>query len=363
MRYAIGLVSTVTGDAVEGALIRSDGRDEVESIGGVRALCDESLRWGLLEATQNDLPTTEILRLERALTDHYATAVEMLCEAHPSEAAQAAVIGLDGHTLRWAPHEGLMLQIGNPWRLSAMTGLPVVSDFRRYDIARGGQGAPMEALFYWALMAREPRPALMIHIGDVTSVTWLSQQNEIIAGDVGPGLELLEEWVQEVADAPHDRDGRVSSAGLVDEGCVEYALASPFFSRPLPRTPSRADFERIDVSGLNPQDGAATICAVIADAVRLAVRQLPDRPRLAWVTGPGSRHPLILTRLAGVFEEVRNVSDRGLNPETLHAEAFAWLGIRYLRGLPVSTPETTGCDAARCAGSSTVWGISHGEAR
>lgn len=362
MFYAIGLRSTVTGDAVEGALIHSDGRDDVVSIGGVRAPCDESLRWGLLEATQNDLPTTEILRLERSLTDHYATAVGLLREAHPAEAARAAVVGLDGHTLRWAPHEGLALQIGNPWQLSERVGLPVVSDFRRYDIAAGGQGAPLEAMFYWALMAREPRPALMIHFGAVTSLTWLSRENQIIAGDVGPGLELLDEWVQEVADAPHDRDGRVSAAGTIDEGCVRYAMASPFFARPLPRTPSRADFERVDVSGLSPHDGAATICAVIADAVRGAVAQLPEKPPLAWVTGPGSRHPLILGRLADAFDAIRNVSERGLNPDTLQAEAFAWLAIRYLGGLPVSTPETTGCRAARCAGASTVWGVGAGAA-
>ena len=355
MRYAVGIMSSVTGDAVEAALIYSDGRDEITPIGGVFLPCDESLHWGLLEATQNDLPTTEILRLERDLTHHYAKAIDALRAQHPQEMSQAEVLGLDGHMLRSIPAEGISMQLGNPWMLAELTGLPVVNDFRRYDMAIGGQGAPLEAMYHWALMSNEPRPALMVNFAAVTSLTWLSRDNDIIAGDVGPGVELLDEWVQEVADVPHDRDGAVSMKGQVDEAIVQAALQTPFFSRPLPRTPSRSDFEPIDVSGLNPHDGAATIAAVIADAVVLAVEQLPERPTLALVTGPGSRHPLILQRIAGSFDQVRNVGERGLNPDTMQVECFGWLAIRYQRGLPVSTPETTGCKSAGCAGLSTRW--------
>lgn len=356
MQYAIGLLSSVTGDAVEAAIIETDGRDEIRSIGGVRLPCPETLHWGLLEATQNDMPSTEIFRLEQDLTRHYVLAVEQLRACWGEEVAKATVIGLDGHTLRRLPQEGISFQIGNPWLLAELTGLPVVTDFRRYDMAIGGQGAPLEAMYHWALMAREPRPALMLNLGPVTSLTWLSRDNNIIAGDVGPGFELLDEWVQEVAEAPHDHDGRVSNAGTVDQASVKYALESPFFSRPLPRTPTRSDFETIDVSGLSPTDGAATICAIIAESVLSAIEQLPERPTLAWVTGAGSRHPLIIKRLSVAFDEVRNVSERNLNPDTLHAESFGWLAVRYQRGLPVSTPETTGCRIAACAGMCTSRG-------
>ncbi|QDT68554.1 Anhydro-N-acetylmuramic acid kinase [Planctomycetes bacterium MalM25] len=357
MHYAVGVISSVTGDTVEAAVIHSDGRDEIQPIGGVSTPCDENLRWGLLEATQNDLPTTEILRIELELTQQYVRAIDELRLRHPEAMAAASVIGLDGHTLRRVPSEGLSFQIGNPWLLSERIGLPVISDFRRYDMAAGGQGAPLEAMYQWALMTKEPRPAVMLNFGAVTSLTWLSRENDIIAGDVGPGMELLSEWVNEVAEAPDDYDGAISARGEVDADCVRYALDSPFFARPLPRTPTRSDFERIDVSGLSAHDGAATICAVIAEALIAAVDQLPERPKLAWVTGSGSRHPLILKRLAEAFDEVRNVSERNLNPDTLQAESFGWLAIRYLRGLPVSTPETTGCRAAQCAGASTASGL------
>ncbi|TWT35634.1 Anhydro-N-acetylmuramic acid kinase [Posidoniimonas corsicana] len=355
-RFAIGLLTTVTGDAVEAALIHSDGRDDIRPIGGVHLPCPQALHWGLLEATQNDLPITELGRLEQELTHHFGRAVEELRRAHPAEVNAAAAVGLDGHTVRRMPEEGVWLQIGNPWLLAELTGLPVVADFRRHDIAIGGQGAPLESMYHWALMAEEPRPALMINLGAVSSLTWLSPANEIIAGDVGPGLELLDEWVQEVAEAANDDGGQVSLRGEVHQQVVDYALEGRFFSRPLPRTPTRSDFEHIDVSGLEPEDGAATICAIIADAISLAVRQLPQAPEIAWVTGRGSRHPLLLERLGASIAELRNVDRRGLNPDTLEAECFAWLAIRYQRGLPVTTPETTGCREASCAGVSTARG-------
>ncbi len=199
-RHAIGLLSSVTGDAVEAAVIESDGQDAIRSIGGVRLPCPDTLHWGLLEATQNDLPTTEILRLEQELTRHYVRAIDALRARYPDAVSAAAVVGLDGHTLRRLPEEGISHQIGNPWLLAEWSGFPVVSDFRRHDMAIGGQGAPLESMYHWALMAREPRPALMLNLSAVTSLTWLSRSNDIIAGDVGPGFEILDEWVHAVAE-------------------------------------------------------------------------------------------------------------------------------------------------------------------
>ena len=94
-----------------------------------------------------------------------------------------------------------------------------------------------------------------------------------------------------------------------------------------------------------------------SESIKSAVAQLPEKPTLAWVTGAGSAHPLILGLLANTFEEIRNVSERDLNPNTLEAECFAWLAIRHLRGLPITTPETTGCREASCAGVATARGL------
>lgn len=338
---------------MEAAIIETDGRDEIQPLGGISLPYDSQLRWRILEATQNDLPTTEILRLEKKLTQHHLSAFELLKDTYPKEVAQATILGYQGHTLRHIPSEGLSLQIGNAWQLAEGTGLPVVSDFRRHDMAIGGQGGPLGAMFHWALMAREPRPAMMLSLGSVATVTWLSKDDEVIAGDTGPGVALLNEWVQEMAELPYDREGRIASEGTVDTKLVQEALKSPFFSRKLPKSASRYEFDHIDVAGLSVPDGAATLCQITVESFVRAVKQLPELPEELWVTGRGSEHPVINQMLAKHFKSVKNVSERGLNPLTMAAECFAWLAVRHIKGLSITTPETTGCPSADCAGFMT----------
>jgi len=350
---SIGINSLASGDGVVVSLLDTDGRDEIRPWGGVTLRYEESLRWRLWEATQNDLSITEVLRLEKELTELHAQAVDELRGKFPDESASASLIGYSGHTIRHIPGEQITQQLGNPWLLARRAQLPVVADFRRHDMANGGQGAPLVAMFHWALMAKEPRPALMLDLGVVASVTWLSKENEIIAGDTGPGIGLLNEWVQEVAELPHDLDGRLSMQGRVDHEIVQAALGAPFFQRELPKAADRDDFDPIDVSGLSVEDGAATLCAVTVETFCAAVNRLPDAPELLWVTGIGSRQPLIVALLERKFDRVANVSERGLDPDTLEAECYAWLAVRHQRRLPITTPETTGCESADSGGFNT----------
>ncbi|WP_172992094.1 anhydro-N-acetylmuramic acid kinase [Lacipirellula parvula] len=349
MRSA-GLLASSSGDGVEAAVIDTDGRDEIVPLAGVSLPYDKRLRWRILEATQNDLPTTEILRLEKQLTAQLAQVFEKLCTEFPEQTKGIEVVGLHGHTLRHIPSEGLTYQLGNPWQLAEAIKLPIVSDFRRHDMATGGQGNPLVAMFHWAHMAYEPRPSLMLHLGSVASVTWLSEENEIIAGDTGPGVGLLNEWVQEMAEIPHDLDGSVSRDGRVNDELVRTALDAPFFARSLPKAADRYEFDHVDVAGLSVEDGAATLCAITVEAFARAVKQLPALPDLLWITGPGSEHPVICHMLQQHFATVRNVSERGLNPHTMSAESIAWLAVRHLKRLPITTPETTGCRSADSAG-------------
>ena len=350
---SVGLVSSSSGDGVKAAVIDTDGRDDIRPLGGITLNYDKQLRWRILESTQNDLPTTEILRLEKLLTDHHHRAFRALAEAYPDEVKDAKLVGFHGHTIRHLPREGLTYLIGNPWQLSEAIGLPVVSDFRRHDMAIGGEGAPLVAMFHWALMAAEPRPALMLNLGTVASITWLSKQNEIIAGDTGPGVGLLNEWTEEMAGFPHDLDGRLALGGNVNDVVVEEALSAPFFARPLPKASGLHEFDHIDVANLSAADGAATLCAITVEAFARAVKKLPDVPGLLWVTGSGSEHPLMQCLLAGHFATVKNVRERGLNPHWMAAECFAWLAVRHVRRLPITTPETTNCRTADCAGAIT----------
>jgi anhydro-N-acetylmuramic acid kinase len=302
------------------------------------------------------VPLGELLHIEQEISHHHVTALKLLLEQLPDLRKKIAVLGFHGHTVRHIPQEGLTLQIGNPWILAREFSIPVVSDFRRCDMAAHGQGAPLVAMFHQALFADESRPTVVLNLGGVANVTWLGDRDEIIAGDTGPGCGLIDEWVQTMADLPHDRDGLLAAAGRVDQEILESAFETPFFAQPLPKSADRYDFDHVDVSGLSVEDGAATLCAVTTEAIYRAVKQLPAMPKRIWVTGGGVHHPVIVQMLRDRFGEIRMVRERGLNPDTLEAECFAWLAVRHQLQLPLTMPATTGCEKPVSGGTTVLFG-------
>ena len=352
---AVGLMSGTSGDGVDAALLETDGETKIGFLGGITLPYDSDLRARLLEASQHDIPLNELLQIEADITDHHVQAVKQLFSQQAKLAKKVELVGFHGHTIRHLPGSGMTLQIGNPWILARELNLPVVSDFRRCDMAAGGQGAPLVAMFHRALFSDEPRPTLVLNLGGVANVTWLGDHDEIIAGDTGPGCGLLDEWAVTMADMPHDRDGHLAAAGEIDTETVEAALATPFFQQPLPKSADRYDFDHVDVSHLSVEDGAATLCAVTAEAVYRAVAKLPRMPKCTWVTGGGVHHPVMMKLLSQRLGKIRVVNEFGLNPDTLEAECFAWLAVRQQRGLPLTIPETTGCDQPRAGGTVAVF--------
>jgi anhydro-N-acetylmuramic acid kinase len=341
---AIGLMSGTSGDGVDAALLDTDGENKIGFLGGLTLPYEDDLRWRLIEASQHDIPLVELLRIEKQISQHHVQAVQQLLVQHPKLAKKVEIVGFHGHTVRHVASEKLTMQIGNPWLLSRALNLPVVADFRRCDMAGDGQGAPLVGVFHRALFSKEPRPTLVLNLGGVANVTWLGENDEIIAGDTGPGCGLIDEWAQTMADLPHDRDGHLALAGQVDMATVEAALDSPYFGMPLPKSADRFDFDHVDVSPLGVEDGAATLCCVTAEAVYRAVKRLPAMPKRTWVTGGGVHHPVLMRMLGDRLGEIQSVTKFGLNPDTLEAECFAWLAVRHQRGLPLTIPETTGCE-------------------
>lgn len=351
---AIGLMSGTSGDGVDAALVVTDGEEQIDFHGGLTLPYPEELRGRILEASQHNVPTEDLLRTERLLTLHHVDAVKGLQAKLSPQADGIDLIGFHGHTIRHMPDEKITFQIGNPWILAEATRVPVVSDFRRRDMALGGHGAPLVSMFHRALFAKQDRPSVVLNIGGVANITWLGPNDEIIAGDTGPGCGLLDEWVKEMAGVSHDSDGRLALKGNIDNDVVEESLSADFFHRALPKSADRFDFDHVDVSGLSVEDGAATLCAVTVEAVALAVATMPAKPRVLWVTGGGVHHPLMMALLQEKFGDVRSVSDMGLNPDTLEAECFAWLAVRHHRGLPLTIPETTGCNRPSTGGMITA---------
>jgi anhydro-N-acetylmuramic acid kinase len=355
---ALGLMSGTSCDGVDVALLETDGERQIGFIAADTLPYDEDLRERLLEAGQRDVSLVELLRLERDVTREAARAVRRLL-AENDVAREPQVVGFHGHTVRHVAAERLTWQIGNALLLAEELGMPVVSDFRRRDMATGGEGAPLAALYHAAVLAEQSKPCAVLNLGGVANITWLGADGEIIAGDTGPGCGLLDAWVRETADQPYDEDGKLAAAGRIHADRIKTALATPFFEKLLPKSADRFEFDGvIELEELSPADGAATLCGLTAEAAWLAAQELPEMPRHLWVTGGGARHPRIVQQLTARFApagcEVGNILELGLRPDSMEAECFAWLAVRRLRGLATSLPSTTGAMHATVGGVLTT---------
>jgi len=349
LKIAIGLMSGTSLDGVDAALLRTDG-EVVERTGQALTL-------------PYDPATREILRVclggggdvplaSRLLAERHADAVGALLARAGLGATDIDVLGFHGQTISHRPTEGLTWQIGDGARLAELTGIDVVDDFRSRDVAAGGEGAPLAPLYHAALVRDlGEAPVAVLNIGGVGNVTWISGE-EIVAFDTGPGGALLDDWVLHRTGAPFDEAGALAAEGRVHQDRVDAVLDNdPYFKRPAPKSLDRDAFS-VDLGNLSTSDGAATLLALTATSVARAENLLPEAP-VCWVVCGGGRHNHTLLKALGerVSGKVQAAEAFGWDGDALEAEAFAYLAVRSLRGLPLSLPSTTGCSAPVTGGA------------
>jgi anhydro-N-acetylmuramic acid kinase len=227
---------------------------------------------------------------------------------------------------------------------------------RANDMAHGGQGAPLVPAYHAALargLARERFPVAFINIGGIANVTFVPAAGDPVAFDCGPGNALIDQWVQIHAGIPYDSGGRVAWEGAVDDRVVDAYLDKPFFTRRGPKSLDRNDFTLAEAQGLDLHDGARTLAAVSARAILKSADILPASPKSWIVCGGGRRNEVLMDELRGgalsTGSEAILAEDAGFDGDAMEAEAWAYLAVRSLRGLPLTFPTTTGCREA-------VWG-------
>jgi anhydro-N-acetylmuramic acid kinase len=241
------------------------------------------------------------------------------------------------------PGERRTWQLGNGALLGHLLGVDIVADFRSADVAAGGEGAPLAPLYHAALTTALPKPLAILNIGGVANVTWIGEKGQILAFDTGPGNARIDDWVRQLTGAGADIDGAFARAGRASAAHIARFLTLPFFGLPPPKSLDRDDFQTIVPEGLSLEDGAATLTEMTAAAVAAAVRYFPAPP-LEWlVCGGGRRNPVLMEALRRrLGASVRPVEQVGWDGDALEAQAFAYLAVRSVRGLPLSLPSTTG---------------------
>lgn len=344
---ALGLMSGTSLDGIDVALLRTDGENVVERGPSETFAYDADqqrlLRSALKEAatlTDRTARPGDLVEVEQQLTQWHVDAVLQFLKVSKLVAREIDVVGFHGQTVLHRPDAKLTIQLGDGATLAKRTGIDVVYDMRAADVAAGGQGAPLVPAYHRALA--KTWPSVFVNIGGVANVSYVGADGDLLAFDTGPGNALLNDWMTKHQGIGFDEGGKVALAGKVSQSHLERALAHPFFSQKPPKSLDRNDFAKLDFSSLSVADGAATMARFSVAAVVAAQRWFPAAP-VQWVICGGGRHNQAI--MQGLCENLANVvaaEALGLNGDSMEAEAWAYLAVRTLKGLPLTYPGTTG---------------------
>lgn len=352
----LGLMSGTSMDGVDTALCEIRNRRFLRVVGSqaqpyASGLRDELLR---VQREQPALTLEALARLDHAVAKTFADAAVSLLREVGLASTDVRGIGSHGQTVFHDPSGARSsLQLGDPALIAALSGITTVADFRRADIAHGGQGAPLVPAFHHSVFASDWEPRVVVNIGGIANLTALpGADTKAVRGfDTGPGNGLMDEWIQLHQKAPMDREGRWAAGGQVHEGLLQALLADPYFAQAPPKSTGRGYFnlnwlrQRFAQLGeLSPADVQRTLCELTAATIASAVRSHAPTTGSLYVCGGGALNVFLMRRLKELLPNygVSDTAKLGLAPLLVEPAAFAWLAMRTLAGLPGNLPAVTG---------------------
>ena len=349
----IGLISGTSMDGIDAVVARFD-----ESGAKLHATLSHPypspLRTDLVHAVSNpsDCSVDEIGLLDRRVGECFRDAALAVMEEAGVSADGIEAIGSHGQTIRHQPDavRPFSMQIGDPSIIAQGTGVATVADFRRADIAAGGQGAPLTPPFHRWLFGTTGKNRVVLNIGGIANVTILGAGDAAVTGfDTGPGNTLLDRWTAKHRQEPFDRGGAWAAKGTVVEELLEKLLSFDYFERQPPKSTGLEDFNLEwltdrDVLDYEPRDVQATLCELTAQTIADDIKRYAPETRELFVCGGGAHNAELLRRLALNLPEtvVETTAVAGLDPDWVEAAAFAWLAMRRMKNQPGNLPSVTG---------------------
>ncbi len=366
----IGLMSGTSADSVDAALVRI-GRDpgDVELIAFRGEPIEEGLRERIHQLATARVDLRALVQLDVALGERFAAAALGVARAAGVPLGEIRGIASHGQTVGHYPEREVSgtLQLGAAAVIHERTGRPVVSDFRRADIAAGGQGAPLTPFFHYYRFATDAESRALLNIGGFTNVSYLPARDpaRVLAFDPGPGNALLDRaarWASGGAER-FDRDGARSARGRVHEALVEAWLADPYFAEPPPKSTGHERFDAkfferardaVVARGGAADDVFASLARLTVESIVRAARQFFPSPVARWIVyGGGVHNPALLGALRERLAPARvETSDaHGVPSGALEAITFAVLGHCASIGQASNLPAATGATRAVCLGT------------
>ncbi|MBA6139212.1 MULTISPECIES: anhydro-N-acetylmuramic acid kinase [Pseudomonas] len=276
------------------------------------------------------------------------------------QADAVRAIGSHGQTIRHEPARGFTVQIGNPALLAELTGISVVGDFRRRDVAAGGQGAPLVPAFHETLFGHLGKRLAVLNVGGFSNLSLIEQDKPVQGFDCGPGNVLLDAWIERKHGQAYDADGAWAASGVVQAGLLSALLADPFFAGSGPKSTGREVFNLpwLDghlarLSAYRDEDVQATLLELTARSIIDSLVNAQQGTEALLVCGGGARNGALMARLGQLLPEARVTSTgaHGVDPDWVEAMAFAWLAHCCLEGIPANRPSVTAAKGLRVLGA------------
>jgi anhydro-N-acetylmuramic acid kinase len=359
---SLGLMSGTSGDGVDASIIKSNGINQYESIKDKYFEYDSStykdihnLKEKIHKIEHLEIYKSEIDNLERKITIFHA---EIIKELNLSD---DTIIGFHGQTIYHSAKEKISRQLGNGKLLNQLTNKNIVFDFRSNDILNGGQGAPLAPIFHHLISIQNKikLPVCFLNIGGISNATIVNKGSllELISKDIGPGNCLIDAWVRKNSNYKFDRDGVFASTGNRNEIIFEQAQEL-YMNRNNKKKLSfdTNDFDISFVRGLSLEDGVKTLtdftASIIGEELSLFFKNSKEKIHDILLCGGGRKNKVLLKRIKENLSSDINfkfIDDYKINGDFVESQAFAYLAIRSIQQLPISFPNTTGCNSS-CTG-------------
>lgn len=365
-RY-IGLMSGTSLDGIDAALVSLDeGRCEL-----LHHYCHpipSALHQELLALCHGcDNEIERLGHADRLFAKLLADAVLHLCEHAGVTPNSVRAIGSHGQTVRHRPpsadtqaEQAFTLQLGDPNTLAELSGITTVADFRRRDIAAGGQGAPLVPAFHAAMMHKPGVHRVIVNIGGMANISVLHKDGPVQGFDTGPGNVLMDSWVQQQRGQAYDEGGQWAARGTAIPALEAAFLNAPFFQLTGPKSTGREVFNPTTLSQAlamlppqQPEDVQQSLLQVTAKSIAQAIQCRAPATSEIFVCGGGAHNLTLLTALDALLPTctVATTAELGIDPDWVEACAFAWLARQTLQGLPGNVPAVTGASGARVLGA------------
>ncbi len=359
----LGLMSGTSADGIDAALVQFPTGGGCRFVHGLTARWEPVLRARLVALGEGGpLDSLEELgELDARIAINFAAAANQLLAEAGVDPAQVRAIGSHGQTVRHRPlaDPAFTVQLGDGNRIAELTGITTVCDFRRRDVAAGGQGAPLMPAFHLGMLGAADEDRAVLNLGGIANLTLIPREGVVRGFDTGPANALMDAWCQRHTGRTFDADGAYAASGAVDERLLAGWRSEPWFDLPPPKSTGREQFHlawaeaHMGEGEYSAADVQATLLELTAVTVADALLAQQPQTRRLLVCGGGVRNRQLMKRLSARLPgvQVESSAVHGLDPEYVEAMGFAWLAQRTMEGLAGNLPSVTGAQGPRILGA------------